>query len=120
MRRVSAGLPQTIDRAYAPMAFVATGVLEVERGEVQLVGALHRGERDGQVLDRQPGRVKDRDVVLRLTTGGRPCEHVAKLRHVVLRDPSGRTTTTRLRLPALEPGLAPALPRLREPCPRAS
>src|SRR5437588_5760402 len=69
MRRLSAGIPQTIGRAYAPMAFITTGVLEVERREVQLVCALGRCERDGEVLDREAGRVEDRDLAPRLPAG---------------------------------------------------
>src|SRR5206468_2020403 len=89
MRRVSAGLPQTIDRAYAPMAFVATGVLEVERREVQLVGALHRCERDGEVLDREAGRVEDGDVARRLAAGRLSHENCAELVRLVLSDRTG-------------------------------
>src|SRR5207244_978402 len=89
MRRLSAGIPQTIDRAYAPMAFVATGVLEVERREVQLVGALHRCERDGEVLDREAGRVEDGDVARRLAAGRLSHENCAELVRLVLSDRPG-------------------------------
>ena len=49
----------------------ANSRLDVERGEIQFVSALHRGESDREVLDRQPGRVEDRDLVVDSTAGRR-------------------------------------------------
>jgi hypothetical protein len=58
-RRLPAGIPQTVGRAYAPVALITTDVLEVERREVQLVSALRCRERDGKVMDREAGIFTD-------------------------------------------------------------
>jgi hypothetical protein len=85
---------------------VAEGGLEVERGEVELIGALHRGERDGEILNSQAGRVENRDVVLRLTAGCRTGEHLAELGHVLARD---LASLDRVRKVAVVTGLFPVV-----------
>src|SRR5881275_1930795 len=70
-----------------PDVAVVHGVtLQSDRRQIQLAGALDRGERDCEVLDSESGAVEERDVVVRLTTRRGPREHVAELRHVVSRD----------------------------------
>src|SRR5262245_30509199 len=46
-----------------PSTRIAARGLELKRGEVQLVLALDRRERDREILDREPGRVEGRDLV---------------------------------------------------------
>ena len=51
--------------------------LELDRREVPLVRPLHRRERDREVLDRQPGRVENRDLGVGVAAGGVACEDSA-------------------------------------------
>src|SRR3954451_12587972 len=73
-------------RAYAPVAFFTTGVLEVERGEVQLACPPHRRERDREILDRESGGIEDRDVARRRPAGRLPREDCAKFSGPVVSD----------------------------------
>src|SRR4029079_13439244 len=60
--------------------------LELDRRKAQLADLLHCGQRDGKVLDGEAGAVEDRDVVRRLTAGGRVREDVSELGHLLARD----------------------------------
>jgi len=64
-------------------------ILEIDRGQVELVDALHRGERDRQVLNGETGRVEDRRLVVATPSFSLACENVAELRHVLARHASG-------------------------------
>jgi hypothetical protein len=64
-------------------------ILEIDRGQVELADAPHRGERDRQVLNGETGRVEDRRLFVVTPSFSLACEHVAELRHVVARDASG-------------------------------
>src|SRR6266513_2790801 len=86
VRRLAARIPRPAERAYAPVALITTLSLEVERRVVQLVRALHRRERDREVLDREACRVEARDLVRRLTAPCESCEHRAQLGHLCSSD----------------------------------
>ncbi len=52
---------------------------EVERRQIELAGSLHRRERDREVLDREPGRVECRDLVIGTAPVRFPGENGAEL-----------------------------------------
>ena len=54
--------------------------LDLDRREVQLVGALHSSERDGEVLNRKAGGIEARDLNLRPAAGRASREHVGRAR----------------------------------------
>jgi len=41
---------------------------KIEPRQIELAGALHRRQRDREILDREPGRVEDGDVAVRVPT----------------------------------------------------
>ena len=61
---------------------MGAGVLELEARELQVVRALDGGERDREILDREPGRVECRDLLVGAPTFGRAGQHCAELRDV--------------------------------------
>src|SRR5207244_4346876 len=63
--------------------------LQADDGRIELAGAFHRGERDREILNREPGRVEDGDVPVRCPSVGTTDEDVTELRHGVTRDRTG-------------------------------
>ena len=57
--------------------------LELDRRQVERRRLAHRGQRDREVLDREPRRVEKRDLVLAGPSGRVSGEHVAELGDVV-------------------------------------
>jgi hypothetical protein len=64
-------------------------VLEVDLRQVELVGPLERNERDREILQRETGRIEQRDVGGRFSAGRGSDEHVADLAHVLSIDEAG-------------------------------
>ena len=55
-----------------------------QRGQIELAGGIESSDRDGEVMDREPGRVEDRDLLAAVRPGGRsPARTAPSLRHLV-------------------------------------
>src|SRR5881397_1122383 len=68
-------------RSLVPSTRIAARALELKRRQVQVVGALHRGEGNCEVLDREPGRVERRDLLVGLPPLRVAGKHGAELGH---------------------------------------
>lgn len=64
-------------------------VLELERRKIQLIGSLHRGEGDGEVLDCKAGRVEHRYLVVVAPAFRLAGEDTAQLGDVATLQPAG-------------------------------
>src|SRR5512132_4351257 len=75
-------------RSLVPSTRIAARALELKCRQVQLVGAFHRGEGDGQVLDREAGRVEGRDLIVGLPALSVTREHYAQLGNAAALEPA--------------------------------
>jgi hypothetical protein len=81
--------------------------LEIERLEVQFIRPLNRGQRDRQVLDRQAGRVEDRDLVVVPAAWREASEHGTEVRHVLPQEHTLLDSAARVEWPEGLPNTLP-------------